>query len=103
MTGMTREELLSLPASVDLATTARALGLGKTLTYALARRQELPVKVLRLGNVYRVATADILAVLGVERDAPSLPQQDPRWLTAVRAPSRKTSPEEADDDMSTSA
>lgn len=63
--GMTREELLALPVSVDLDTGNRALGLGRSKGYELAKRGEYPCKVLRLGNAYRVVTADLLELLGL--------------------------------------
>ncbi|MFE7839478.1 MULTISPECIES: hypothetical protein [Streptomyces] len=64
-TGMSREELLALPVSVDLETGNRALGLGRSKGYELAKRGEYPCKVLRLGNAYRVVTADLLELLGL--------------------------------------
>ncbi|GLX53816.1 MULTISPECIES: hypothetical protein [Streptomyces] len=63
--GMTREELLALPAAVDLDTGNRALGLGRSKGYELAKRGEYPCKVLRLGKAYRVVTADLLNLLGL--------------------------------------
>lgn len=63
---MNRDELLALPASVDLATAARALGIGRTTAYQLARTGELGVPVLRLGVRYRVPTAALLQVLGID-------------------------------------
>ncbi|SFD12273.1 hypothetical protein [Streptomyces aidingensis] len=63
--GMGREELLALPATVDLETGNRALGLGRSKGYELAKRGQYPCKVLRLGNTYRVITADLLALLGL--------------------------------------
>ncbi|MER7050747.1 hypothetical protein [Streptomyces sp. NPDC000351] len=63
--GMSREELLELPAAVDLETANRALGLGRSKGYELAKRGQYPCKVLRLGNAYRVVTADLLALLGL--------------------------------------
>ncbi|OKJ19176.1 hypothetical protein AMK21_18885 [Streptomyces sp. CB00316] len=63
--GMTREELLSLPVAVDLDTGNRALGLGRSKGYELAKRGEYPCKVLRLGKAYRVVTADLLDLLGL--------------------------------------
>ncbi|UQA91538.1 hypothetical protein [Streptomyces halobius] len=63
--GMTREELLALPAAVDLDTGNRALGLGRSKGYALAKRGQYPCKVLRLGKAYRVVTADLLELLGL--------------------------------------
>ncbi|MBT2422872.1 hypothetical protein J7F01_17885 [Streptomyces sp. ISL-22] len=63
--GMSREELLALPVAVDLDTGNRALGLGRSKGYELAKRGQYPCKVLRLGNAYRVVTADLLALLGL--------------------------------------
>lgn len=63
--GMTREELLALPAAVDLETGNRALGLGRSKGYALAKQGQYPCKVLRLGKAYRVVTADLLELLGL--------------------------------------
>ncbi len=65
MRGMSREELLALPAAVDLETANRALGLGRSKGYALAKRGEYPCRVLRLGNAYRVVTAELQALLGL--------------------------------------
>lgn len=66
--GMSRAELLELPASIDLVTAGRALGIGRTKAYELNNRGELPFEVLRLGNSYRVVTADLLRVLGVRHE-----------------------------------
>ncbi|WP_407077586.1 hypothetical protein [Streptomyces sp. SCSIO 30461] len=63
--GMSREELLALPVAVDLDTGNRALGLGRSKGYELAKRGEYPCKVLRLGKAYRVVTADLLNLLGL--------------------------------------
>ncbi|WSP39446.1 hypothetical protein OG247_20585 [Streptomyces sp. NBC_01244] len=63
--GMGREELLTLPVAVDLDTGNRALGLGRSKGYELAKRGQYPCKVLRVGNAYRVVTADLLGLLGL--------------------------------------
>lgn len=63
--GMSREELLALPVAIDLDTSNRALGLGRSKGYELAKRGKYPCKVLRLGNAYRVVTADLLDLLGL--------------------------------------
>ncbi|MGV9558659.1 hypothetical protein [Streptomyces sp. NPDC003522] len=63
--GMTRAELLALPAAIDLDTGNRALGLGRSKGYELAKRGQYPCKVLRLGKAYRVVTADLLNLLGL--------------------------------------
>lgn len=41
--------------------------IGRSIGYGLAKQGEYPVKVLRLGNAYRVVTADLLKLLGIER------------------------------------
>ncbi|WP_406483999.1 hypothetical protein [Streptomyces sp. NBC_01568] len=63
--GMGREEVLALPAVIDLDTSNRALGLGRSKGYELAKRGEYPCKVLRLGKAYRVVTADLVNLLGL--------------------------------------
>ncbi|MFI7101939.1 hypothetical protein ACIBK8_21530 [Streptomyces sp. NPDC050161] len=63
--GMSREELMALPAAVDLETGNRALGLGRSKGYELAKRGQYPCRVLRLGKAYRVVTADLLDLLGL--------------------------------------
>ena len=63
--GMTAAELLALPVVVDITTAARALGLGRSTGYELARRDEFPCRVLRVGSSYRVPTAELLRVLGI--------------------------------------
>lgn len=68
--GMTRDELLALPVSFDLMVAARALGIGRTLAYDMAKRGQFPTRVLRLGTRYRVTRADLLRVLGVTDDMP---------------------------------
>jgi excisionase family DNA binding protein len=72
--GLTCAELLALPVTVDVTTAARALGLGRSTAYELARRDEFPCRVLRIGSSYRIPTADLLRVLGIE---PPTPQQRP--------------------------
>ncbi len=59
-------DLLALPAVVDVVTAGRALGIGRTTAYELARRGEFPCRVLRVGASYRVPTAELLKVLGVD-------------------------------------
>jgi predicted DNA-binding transcriptional regulator AlpA len=68
---MTRDELLALPVTIDLVAAGRALGLGRTLAYDLAKRGEFPVRLLRLGIKYRVARADLLRYLGEDIDRAS--------------------------------
>lgn len=63
--GLSREEIMALPATVDVVTACRALGLGRTLGYQLVRRGEFPCRVLRVGRRYLIPTADLRAVLGL--------------------------------------
>lgn len=63
---MTVQELLDLPVSFPLDTANRALALRRSTGYALARRGEYPVRVLRVGNTYRVSRSDLLRYLGID-------------------------------------
>ncbi|MGW8374240.1 integrase [Streptomyces sp. ODS28] len=63
---MTHEELLALPVAFGLDVANRALGMGRTTGYALAKRDAYPVRVLRLGRQYRVTRYDLLRYLGLD-------------------------------------
>ncbi|MDA2808012.1 MerR family transcriptional regulator [Nocardiopsis suaedae] len=69
----TIRELYDLPAAVHLMTAARALHMGRTMAYDLVRRDEFPCRLLRYGGTYRVATADLLELLGVPLPEPGRP------------------------------
>ncbi|WP_329519009.1 DNA-binding protein [Spirillospora sp. NBC_01491] len=60
---MTREELLTLPTTTTVEVAARALGLGRTRAYELAKLDRFPCKVIRIGVSYRVVTADLQRLL----------------------------------------
>lgn len=49
-------------------TAARILGIGRTKAYELARRGEFPCVVIRVGDLYRVSTPDLLRLLGTTTD-----------------------------------
>jgi hypothetical protein len=70
MDPMTPAELRTLPAAVTPAVAFRALGIGRTTGYSLMRSGQFPVPVLQLGATYRIRTADLLALLGVEESRP---------------------------------
>jgi hypothetical protein len=74
---MSRDEVLALPATIDLPTACRALGLGRTLGYQLAQRGEFPCPVLRIGRRYLVPTAGIHALLGLTAARPESGMADP--------------------------
>jgi hypothetical protein len=66
--GLTKAQLLALPAWVDIPTACQALGIGKTVGYELAQRGEFPVPVLKVGSRYRVPTSHLLSLAGVGGD-----------------------------------
>jgi hypothetical protein len=72
MHSMSISELRQLPAIVDLVTAGRALGLGRTKAYELARRGEFPCHLFRIGDTYRVPTAALLKLLEVPETGPAL-------------------------------
>ncbi|MFC0862165.1 hypothetical protein ACFHYQ_07635 [Sphaerimonospora cavernae] len=39
---------------------------GRSKAYQLARDGEFPVRIIRIGDLYRVCTADLMKVLGVD-------------------------------------
>jgi hypothetical protein len=63
--GLTLAELGALPAVTDLVTAGRALGLGRTKAYELARAGRFPCPLIRAGKTWIVPTAGLLTVLGL--------------------------------------
>jgi hypothetical protein len=70
---LTLAEIAGLPAVTDLVTAGRALGLGRTKAYELARTGKFPCPVIRSGRTWLVPTAGLLAVLGLPAPAPAAP------------------------------
>ena len=68
---LTLAEIGELPAVTDLVTAGRALGIGRTRAYELARTGRFPCPVIRAGTTWRVPTAGLLALLGLP--VPALP------------------------------
>lgn len=62
-------DLLDLPPAVDVETAARAFGISRSHGYNLARTGEFPCRVIRAGRSFRVVTADLRRVLGVQDQA----------------------------------
>ncbi len=58
-------ELLALPVVFDLETANRALLLGRTKGFQLAKSGEYPVPVMRVGKAYRVSRAELLRALSI--------------------------------------
>jgi hypothetical protein len=64
---LTVEQVLALPAMVDLVTAGLALGgIGRTKAHELARSDQFPVEVLLIGNRYRVRRADLIKYLRLD-------------------------------------
>ncbi len=58
-------DLHNLPPTIPLwPDAAGILGMGRSTAYDLAKRDQFPVRLLRLGCKYRVSRADLLAYLG---------------------------------------
>jgi predicted DNA-binding transcriptional regulator AlpA len=57
-------DLHRLPSVVDITTAGKALGLSRTRAYELAKRGEFPCRLIRIGESYRVPTAELLRLLG---------------------------------------
>ena len=63
---MTVDEIRALPAAVPLKLACRALNIGVTKGYELARKGEFPVQLLPVGNAkYRAPKSAILDHLGI--------------------------------------
>ncbi|GGT62684.1 helix-turn-helix domain-containing protein [Actinomadura citrea] len=71
MKPMTHEELAALPTTTTIETAARALGIGRTRAYQLARENRFPCRIIHIGATYRVVTADLqLLVSGTGGGSP---------------------------------
>jgi excisionase family DNA binding protein len=66
---LTLDQVRELPPAIDLMTAARVLGIGRTKAYELARAGEFPVHVVRIGDLYRVSTADLLRFIRADEAA----------------------------------
>ena len=80
---LTIEDIRNLPTTIDVVTAGKALGIGRTKAYELAKRGEFPCRVIPLSEpdtpgqrrVYRVPTAELLRLLGI--NAPASVRQGP--------------------------
>jgi len=63
--GMSLEEVLALPATVNVVTAARALGIGHNKAYDLIKAGEFPVRTLTMGSTVRIPTAALWEALGI--------------------------------------
>ncbi len=65
---------LRATATVDLMTAARALGIGRTKAYELAKHDNFPCPVIRVGELYRIPTPGLLELLGAPAEEPRIAQ-----------------------------
>ncbi|GIJ09168.1 hypothetical protein Van01_23820 [Micromonospora andamanensis] len=61
----TIEAVRALGLTTDVETAGAILGIGRSKAYALAKRGQFPVRVLRVGRNYVVPVPAILELLGV--------------------------------------
>lgn len=62
-------DMAHLPLMLDIPTAAQWLKIGRTTAYALAKANEFPVPVLRIGGSLRVPTAPLARLLGLAHPA----------------------------------
>jgi hypothetical protein len=67
---LTAAEIYELPASVDIPTASRAIGISPATGYELRRAGEFPITVLPVGRTFKVPLSAILAYLNL----PPLPE-----------------------------
>ncbi|MEU6339895.1 integrase [Streptomyces sp. NPDC046977] len=72
--GMTLAEVLALPVAVTLDDANRALGIGRSAGYAMAKSGTYPLETLKLGRAYRIRRADLLELLGIAQPEPAVRQ-----------------------------
>lgn len=85
---LTTDEVLALPAAVDIVTAGRAFGIGKNASYELASSGDFPCKVYRLGVLWRVPRADLLRALGLRPDSSEAGESAPATATTSEPASR---------------
>lgn len=54
-------------------TAAKALGFGRSTAFAAVEKETWPTRIIKVGNRYRVPTAELLSVLGID---PGLSEDD---------------------------
>jgi hypothetical protein len=85
---MTIDELPGLPVSFGMPVAARALGIGESKAYELARTDRFPCPWRQLGSEWRVTRPDLFRYLGLPPDltARHVDQVAPTAAVATRDP-----------------
>ncbi|MCU1490250.1 MAG: hypothetical protein JWM85_1655 [Acidimicrobiaceae bacterium] len=60
-----RRRLEDAGLTIPLPLAGEAFGIGRSLSYELAKKGTFPVEVIRVGKLYRVPTAAVLKALGL--------------------------------------
>jgi hypothetical protein len=81
----TETRIRGLGAVTDLPTAGRIFGLGRSLAYELAKNDQFPAPVLRVGSRYRVPVAGILTALGIPGDLTQAAKRSVDHLDAIRS------------------
>jgi excisionase family DNA binding protein len=59
------------PALVGMAETAKLLGISRNMAYELIKKDEFPIPVRRIGSLYKVNRAELMAYIEGEHPAAS--------------------------------
>ncbi|MGI5213892.1 helix-turn-helix domain-containing protein [Plantactinospora sp. CA-290183] len=62
----TEQAVRALGMTTDIETAGEILGIGRTKAYELAKTNEFPVKILRIGRRYLVSIPALLKLLDVD-------------------------------------
>jgi predicted DNA-binding transcriptional regulator AlpA len=61
--GLTMKQIRELPAAIDPATAAAALGMSRTWAFESLRRGDFPARALKVGGRWRVITSSVVELL----------------------------------------
>jgi hypothetical protein len=59
----TMDKVKALGMTTDLETAATILGIGRTLAFELAKTNQFPIRILRLGRRTRISVPELIAYL----------------------------------------
>jgi hypothetical protein len=67
----TVDAIRNLGVTTDLVTAGSILGIGRTKSHELARNNEFPVPILRIGHRYHIPISGLLLALGIPEHSES--------------------------------